>query len=194
MQKEPRMHKSLGAKPVLFPLPVLMIGTYDLEGKPNLMNAAWGGICSSQPPCVSISIRPERHTYTAIMERKAFTIGIPSADYIKQADYVGIVSGKNTDKFAATGLTSVKSELVDAPYVLEFPVSLECKLLHTLELGVHTMMVGEIMDVKVAKSVLDEDGLPDIFRINPMVYETIRKAYHSVGPVLGKAFTMGKEF
>jgi len=188
------MHKSLGAKPVLFPLPVLMIGTYDLEGKPNLMNAAWGGICSSQPPCVSISIRPERHTYTAIMERKAFTIGIPSADYIKQADYVGIVSGKNTDKFAATGLTSVKSELVDAPYVLEFPVSLECKLLHTLELGVHTMMVGEIMDVKVAKSVLDEDGLPDIFRINPMVYETIRKAYHSVGPVLGKAFTMGKEF
>ena len=127
------------------------------------------------------------------MERKAFTIGIPSADYMKQADFVGIVSGKNTDKFAATGLTSVRSELVDAPYVLEFPVSLECKLLHTLELGVHTLLVGEIMDVKVAKAVLDEDGLPDIFKINPMVYETIRKAYHSVGPVLGKAFTVGRE-
>jgi flavin reductase (DIM6/NTAB) family NADH-FMN oxidoreductase RutF len=187
------MHQSLGAKPILFPLPVLMVGTYDQEGKPNLMNAAWGGVCSSQPPCVSISVRPERHTYAAIIARKSFTIGIPSADYMKQADYAGIVSGKNADKFAATGLTAVRSELVDAPYVAEFPVSLECRLIHTLELGVHTMLVGEIMDVKAAGSVLGDDGLPDINKINPMVYETVRKAYHSVGPVLGKAFSAGKE-
>jgi flavin reductase (DIM6/NTAB) family NADH-FMN oxidoreductase RutF len=187
------MHQSLGAKPILFPLPVLMVSTYDQEGTPNLMNAAWGGVCSSQPPCVTISIRPERHTYAAIIERKSFTIGIPSADYMKQADYVGIVSGKNADKFAATGLTAVRSELVDAPYVLEFPVSLECRLIHTLELGVHTMLVGQIMDVKAAVSVLGDDGLPDVIKINPMVYETIRKAYHSVGPVLGKAFSVGND-
>ncbi|GFE56300.1 flavin reductase family protein [Geobacter sp. AOG1] len=187
------MKKSLGANTLLFPTPVLLVGTYDHEGKPNLMNAAWGGICSSQPPSVAVSLRKERHSYAAIMERKAFTIGIPSEAQMKEADYVGIVSGRTADKFAATGLTPVRSDLVDAPYAAEVPVVLECRLLHTLEIGIHTQFVGEIVDVKADMSVLGEDGLPDILKIKPLVFDTAHRGYHGIGPLLGQAFSVGKK-
>lgn len=187
------MKQSLGAKTLLFPAPVLMVGTYDHEGKPNLMNAAWGGICCSQPPCVAVSLRKATYSYASIVERKAFTIGIVSETAMKAADYVGIVSGRDTDKFAATGLTPVKSELVDAPYAAEFPFALECRLLHTLEIGLHTLFVGEIVDVKADAEVLGDDGLPDILKLKPLVFDTGHRGYHGVGPLLGKAFAVGKE-
>ena len=187
------MKKSLGAKALLFPTPVLMVGTYDEAGKPNLMNAAWGGVCCSAPPCVAVSLRKARWSYAAIVERKAFTVGIACEAKMKEADYVGIASGRDVDKFAAAGLTPVRSELVDAPYAEEFPVVLECRLLHTLEIGLHTQFVGEIMDVKGDQSVFDEDGSLDIMRIQPLIYDTARKEYHGVGPCLGKAFSVGKE-
>ncbi|RII29098.1 MAG: flavoredoxin [Geobacter sp.] len=187
------MKTSLGAKTLLFPTPVLLVGTYDHEGKPNLMNAAWGGICSSQPPSVAVSIRKERHTYAAIMERKAFTIGIPSEARMKEADYVGIVSGRTIDKFAATGLTPVRSDLVDAPFAAEFPIVLECRLLNTLEIGIHTQFVGEIVDVKADPAVLGEDGIPDILKIKPLIFDTSHRGYHGIGPLLGQAFSVGKD-
>jgi flavin reductase (DIM6/NTAB) family NADH-FMN oxidoreductase RutF len=188
------MKKSLGAKTLLFPTPVLMVGTYDQAGKPNLMNAAWGGICCSDPPCVTVSLRKARHSYDSIVARKAFTVGIACEGKMKEADYVGIVSGRDVDKFAVAGLTPIKSELVDAPYAHEFPMVLECRLLHTLELGIHTQFIGEIVDVKVDQSALGEDGLPDILKIKPLVYDTAHKGYHAVGPLLGKAFSVGKEW
>ncbi len=187
------MKQSLGAKTLLFPAPVLLVGTYDQEGKPNLMNAAWGGICCSEPPCVAVSLRKARHSYAAIVERKAFTIGIASEAQMKEADYVGIVSGRDVDKFAATGLTPVRSELVDAPYAAEFPFVLECRLLHTLEIGLHTQFVGEIIDVKADAAVLGDDGIPDILKIKPLVFDTAQRGYHGIGPILGKAFSVGKE-
>ena len=146
------MKQSLGPKTLLFPTPVLMVGSYDQAGKPNLMNAAWGGICCSDPPCVTVSIRKARHSYDSIMFRKAFTVGITNEEHIVEADYVGMASGRNVDKFAVAGLTPVRSELVDAPYAAEFPVVLECRLLHTLELGIHTQFIGEILDVKADRA------------------------------------------
>ena len=187
------MKQSLGARTLLFPTPVLLVGTYDSGGKPNLMNAAWGGICCSQPPCVAVSLRKATYSYAAIVERKAFTIGIPSASRMKEADYVGIASGRDVDKFAATGLTPVRSELVDAPYAAELPLVLECRLLHTLEIGLHTQFVGEIVDVKADATVLEPDGLPDILKISPLVYDTAHRGYHGIGPLLGKAFSVGKD-
>lgn len=187
------MKQSLGPKALLFPAPVLMVGTYDKAGKPNLMNAAWGGICCSDPPCVTVSVRKARHTYDSILERKAFTVGIANEAQMTTADYVGIASGRDVDKFAVTGLTPVRSELVDAPYAEEFPLVLECRLLHTLELGLHTQFIGEIVDVKGDREILAEDGLPDIMRMQPLVYDTAHKGYHGVGPLLGKAFSVGKE-
>ena len=187
------MKKSIGAKTQLFPTPVLMIGTYDQNGKPNLMNAAWGGICCSQPPCVAVSLRKATYSYNCILERKAFTVGIACEGKIAEADYCGIFSGRDSDKFATTGLTPVRSELVDAPYAAEFPVVLECKLLHTIEIGLHTQFIGEIVDVKADESVFDNDGNLDIMKIQPLVYDTSRKGYHSVGPRVGDAFAIGKE-
>ena len=114
------MKKSLGAKTLVYPTPVFVVGTYDKEGKPNVMTASWGGICCSQPPCVAVSLRKATYTHGNILARKAFTISIPSEDHVQQADYFGLVSGRSGDKLAATKLTPVRSELVDAPYVKEF--------------------------------------------------------------------------
>jgi flavin reductase (DIM6/NTAB) family NADH-FMN oxidoreductase RutF len=121
------------------------------------------------------------------------TISIPSVDYIREADYFGIVSGRDTDKFAATGLSPVKADLVDAPYVGEFPVVLECRLLQTVEIGVHTQFIGEILDVKVDESVLGEDGKPDIGKIRPFAYDSMRQEYYGFSGVLAKAFSVGRE-
>ena len=152
------MKKSLGAKTLVYPTPVFVVGTYDKAGKPNAMTAAWGGICCSQPPCVAVSLRKATATHGNIMARRAFTISIPSERHVKQADYLGLVSGRSVDKFAAAKLTPVKSDLVDAPYVKEFPLVLECRLAHTFELGLHTQFVGEILDVKAEEAVLGRRG------------------------------------
>ncbi|MDR3580140.1 MAG: flavin reductase family protein [Oryzomonas sp.] len=188
------MKKSLGAQTQLFPTPVLMVGTYDQNGKPNLMNAAWGGICCSQPPCVAVSLRKARYSYDAIVARKAFTVGIACESKMAEADYCGIASGRDVDKFAVTGLTPIRSDLVDAPYAAEFPVVLECRLLHTIEIGVHTQFIGEIIDVKGDAAAFGDDGQLDIMRIQPLIFDTSHKGYHGVGPCLGQAFSVGKQF
>jgi flavin reductase (DIM6/NTAB) family NADH-FMN oxidoreductase RutF len=187
------MKKSLGAKTLLFPTPVLLVGTYDQEGNPNLMNAAWGGICCSQPPCIAVSLRKATYSYASIVGSKAFTIGIASEELMVEADFVGIVSGSDFDKFTRTGLTPVSSKVVDAPYAAECRLVLECRLLHTLEIGLHTQFIGEIVDVKADVDVLDADGLPDILKIKPLIFDTGHRGYHGVGPLLGLAFTVGKE-
>jgi flavin reductase (DIM6/NTAB) family NADH-FMN oxidoreductase RutF len=185
--------RSLGARTLIYPTPVWLIGTYDKSGKPNIATIAWGGVCSSQPPCVAVSLRKSRYTYENIMEHKAFTINVPSASQIVIADYCGIVSGKNADKFAAANITAVKSSKVDAPYISEFPMILECKLLNAAEIGIHTQFVAEILDVKIDEAVIGKDGLPDIEKINPPIYAPELQSYYGVGKYLGKAFAIGKK-
>jgi len=187
------MKKSLGAKTLVYPTPVFIIGTYDRSGVPNLMTVAWGGICCSSPPCAAISLRKATHTYGNLMENKAFTINIPSEKYVKEADYVGIYSGRTEDKFAITGLTAARSKLVIAPYIEEFPLILECNLRHTFELGLHTQFVGEIMDVKADESVMGEKEVPDIKKVHPILFDPGSRDYYGVGSLLGKGFAIGKE-
>ena len=186
------MKKSLGAKALLYPTPVVVVGTYDKAGKPNAMTAAWAGICCSSPPCVGVSLRKERYTYDNILERKAFTVSVPSEEHVKEADYFGIYSGKDTDKFRATSLTPVKGDLVDAPYVKEFPLVLECRLLQSTEIGLHTQFIGEIMDVKADEGVIGEGGVPDIEKVKPFIFSPEARVYHSVGKFLGNAFSIGR--
>jgi len=185
--------RSFGPRTLLYPHPDLIIGTYGPDGRPDVMAAAWGGICSSRPPAVAVSLQKARQTYENLMEQREFTISIPSEDYVREADYFGIVSGRDTDKFAATNLTPMKGDLVNAPYVGEFPVVLECRLLQTVEIGVHTQFIGEILDVKVDESVLGEDGKPDIGKIRPFAYDSMRQEYYGFGSVIAKAFSVGKE-
>lgn len=188
------MKKSIGAKTFAMPSPVWVVGTYGENDIPNIMTAAWGGICCSVPPCVTISLQKPRASYDNIIKRKAFTISIPSSKQAVEADYVGIVSGKNTDKFAVTGLTPVKSELVDAPYVGEFPLILECRLIQTVELGVHTQFIGEIIDVKADSDVLDEKGIPSLDKVAPFVFSASDRKYYQIGDPLGQAFSIGMKF
>lgn len=185
------MKKSIGAKTIVYPTPVFIIGTYDKDGKPNAMNAAWGGISCSNPPCVSISLREATYTHGNIINKKAFTVNIPSENYLKEADYFGIASGRNEDKFEVTGLTPVKSEKVDAPYIEEFPFVLECKLVNITELGLHSHFTGEIMDVKVDENLM-KNGNPDIEQIRPFLYDPSSRDYYGIGKRIGKAFGEGK--
>ena len=187
------MKKSFGANTILYPAPVLIVGTYDSQQRPNLAAVAWGGICSSVPPCLAISLRKTRHSYHNIVQRKAFTVNILSENMAKKADYYGIVSGKGVDKFEKTNITPVKSDIVDAPYGKEFPFVLECKLLNTVEIGLHTQFIGEIMDVKIEQSVLAPDGQPDIDKLKPFIFDPVRQEYLGIGKKLGKAFSMGKD-
>jgi flavin reductase (DIM6/NTAB) family NADH-FMN oxidoreductase RutF len=187
------MKKSLGAKTIIYPCPVLIIGTYDSAGKPNIMNVAWGGICCSKPPCVNISLRKATYTYDCIMKKKGFTVNIPSVERIREADYAGIYSGRNENKFDELGLTAVGSELVDAPLVLEFPLNLECRLVESIELGLHTLFVGEILDVKADMEIIGEEGKLDLEKLRPVMFAVDIRNYHAVGEKVADAFSIGKK-
>lgn len=186
------MKTSLGAKTFLYPTPVLIVGTYDSGGRPNAMAVAWGGICCSKPPCLNISVRKATYTYGNLMEKKAFTVSLPSSDHAAAADYFGVASGRDTDKFAAAGLTPVRSQLVDAPYVEEFPLVLECKVVHTAELGLHTLFVGEILDVKAEDTCLDQDGKLSADLVKPFCWAPPENVYYAFGENLGRGFSLGK--
>ena len=121
----------------------------------------------------------------------AFTVCVPSEQYVKTTDYWGIASGRDVDKFAKAGLTAVASDLVDAPYVEEFPVVMECKVLHTIEIGLHTQFIGEILDIKVEEAVLGPEGHPDVEKLGLFVF--LGKSYHRVGAYLERAFSIGKD-
>ena len=182
------MKKSLGAKTLLYPMPVWVIGSYDENNRPNAMTASWTGICCSKPPCVYVSVRRMRYSYENILNKKSFTINIPSSKYIKQCDYLGTRSGKNENKFESTGLTPIKSDLVDAPYIKEFPMVIECKLIKDIDLGTHTQFIGEIVDVKCDEEFLNEKNVPILKDVDPFIYTPELGDYYSIGNKLAKAY------
>jgi flavin reductase (DIM6/NTAB) family NADH-FMN oxidoreductase RutF len=183
--------KSLGPSTLIFPNPAWVICTYDPQGKANAMTAAWAGVACSQPPCLSVSLRAATYTHACLRARQAFTICLASEEQAPLVDYLGLASGRHSDKFSVAGLTPVRSELVDAPYVDQFPLVMECSLRHTLELGLHTLFVGEVLDVKADPGVLDEQGRPDPDKIKPLVYTQGRREYRALGRNLGPAFNLG---
>jgi len=188
------MKKSIGIGTLAYPNPVWCVGSYDQEGKPNVMTIAWGGICCSKPAAVTISLRKATYTYGSLMERKAYTISIPSEKYVAAADYFGMVSGRDTDKFKDTGLTASRSEVVDAPYVDEFPLILECKVIHILEIGLHTQFVGEIMDIKADEEIMSAKDYPMMEKIKPFIYGDGIREYWSLNKVIGHGFDIGKKY
>jgi len=185
------MKKSLGAKTLIYPTPAWMVGTYDEKGKPNVMAAAWAGVCCSKPPCITISLRKATYSYGCLMHSKAYTLNVLSEDQLTEADYFGIASGRDEDKFEVSGFTPVKSELVNAPYIKEAPMILECKIIHTYEIGLHTQFIGEIIDVKADESVLDEKDNPSIEKVKPIIYATGDRCYYGVGKKLERAYKVG---
>jgi len=177
---------------MVFPHPVFVIGSYNEDGTPNIMTASWSGICCSRPPAIAVSLRPATLTHGNIQRTGCFTVNIPGRAHVAEADYAGLVSGREGDKFAALGLTPQPSQLVDAPCVAEFPFWLECRLLKSFELGMHTQFVGEIVEAKVDEDTLDEQGRPDISRVAPLIYASGDRSYYAVGERIAKAFSVGR--
>ena len=178
------MKESLGAKVFMYPCPVVAVGTYDAQDKPNIMAVAWTGVVNGNPASISVAVRKATHTYANLMANEAFTVNIPSRDHIQALDFAGKTSGRDTDKFAATGLTPVRSDLIAAPYIKEFPVVIECKLIKYEELGLHTLFIGQIVDVKIDEDCLDENRMPITRKINPVAYIPGDGTYYALGEAL----------
>lgn len=188
------MKKSIGSRALAYPNPVWCVGSYDKQDTPNVMTIAWGGICCSKPAAVTVSLRKATYTYGSIMERSAYTISVASEKYVAEVDYFGLASGKDTNKFEDTGLTPTRSEVVDAPYVDEFPLIIECKVIDTVEIGLHTQFIGEIMDIKVDEEAVNSKGYPMMEKIAPFVFGSGMREYWSLDKSIGQGFEIGKKF
>ena len=182
------MRKNFGAKPMCYPMPVYIIGTYGADGTPNAMNAAWGGI--SEETEISICISADHKTTENILSRKAFTVSMATAKYIAACDYVGIVSGnKEPDKFAKAGFHATKSEFVDAPLIDELPMALECELISYDPESCR--LVGRIVNVSADESVLGQNGKVDVGKLRPITFDTMNNQYLVLGEKVGQAFHDG---
>ncbi len=188
------MKGKIKVEPFALPTPVYMVGSYDENGNPNVMNAAWGGVCSSTPPCIAVSIREKRQTYKNILNHKCFTISIPTAEYVIEADYFGIASGSKANKFEISKLTPAKGKVVNAPYVEEFPINIECKVVNIIEIGSHFQVIGEIVNILGDKDKFKSDGTFNFDKINPLMFNPITDEYHGTGEKVGKAFNIGLKY
>ncbi len=185
------MKVSLGPKTYASPNPVWVLGSYNPDGKPNIMTAAYCTPIHISPPLLIIALNPNSQTFKNIEERKAFTVNMPGAEHWRETDYIGMVSGKDHDKFKETNLTPVKAENVDAPYVDEFPSNLECKLHDIIKIAGRVKVIGEIVDVKVDEDKLT-DGKPDLLKLQSLVYCSGQGTYNTPGELLGKAYANPK--
>ena len=184
------MRKDFGSQSWLFPMPVLIVGSYDENGIPDAMNAAWGGIHDTNQ--IGVCIDPGHKTAANIQLKKCFTVSIGTAETVTACDYVGIVSGNDEpDKFRKAGFHAVKSAFVDAPLIAELPMTLECRLISfDASCG---CAVGEIVNVSADESILDENGKVDANKLKPIIYDGVSHAYWGFGEKVGQAFSDGKK-
>ena len=183
--------KSFGQKPWVLPQPVLIIGTYNNDGTPNAMNAAWGGQWDSK----EIMICMGSHATTENLDRCGeFTVAFATKDTMVASDFVGIVSGKNDpEKMQKTGWTAIKSEHVNAPVFTEFPMTLECRILRKIdETEDRYNLIAEIVNILVDEAYLAEDGKPDVEKMQLISYEPVHHGYLVMGERVGNAFADGK--
>ena len=182
------MRKNLKAKSYVYPMPVLIIGTYNEDGIPNAMNAAWGMVCDTAQ--VSICLSSTHKTVKNILRNKSFTVAMADVDNVIPADYVGMVSGNKTpDKLLNTGWHVTKSEFVNAPIIDELPLALECRLISyddTTEI-----CIGEVVNVSVDERILDKNNKIDLTKFRPLCYDCDTHGYYTLGEKVGNAFSDG---
>ena len=183
------MRKNFGAKTWLYPMPVLLVGSYDENGVPDAMNAAWGGIYDTN--LVMVCLADDHKTTDNIRKSGAFTLSFATASTVIPCDYVGIVSANDIpDKLERAGLHTTKSSFVNAPLIDELPMAVECKLLKFNEDGI---CIGEIVNVSCDDSILDEKGMVDAGKLDPIIYDSVSHAYWRFGDKVGQAFSDGKK-
>ena len=182
------MRKNFGAKPILYPQPVFIIATYGKDGKPNAMNAAWGGLTEESE--ITVCISAGHKTTANIVERGAFTVSMATAEQVTACDYVGVVSGNDVpDKFTRAGFHATRSELVDAPLIEELPMALECKLVSYDKDTCR--LVGEIVNVSCDDKYLDAQGRIDVAKLRPITFDPASEKYLVLGGEVGSAFSDG---
>jgi len=181
------MKKNFGVKNWMFPMPVLMIGTYNEDGTPNMMNAAWGGITLEDQ--ITICIDTSHKTWANIAAKKAFTVAFGTADMVSSCDFLGLVSGnQQADKVAQSGFKAQKSAFVDAPEMDELPLVLECELVSMNEENCN--VVGRIVNCAVEEDALT-DGKPDAAKMRPICFDSCQHVYRLMGQEVAKAFSCG---
>lgn len=163
--------------------PAMVIGSYSEEMVPNIMTASWYGVVNSNPPKVAVSMRPATLSYHNVTHSQAFTVNLPTEYFLKETDFAGQNSGRDIQKFDYLGLTPVKAEFVNAPYIDEFPLILECKVVEYHELGSHRQFIGQVMNVKASPKVLDENQKLVLDKLLPAFMGDDRY-YHGLGPKL----------
>ena len=183
------MRKNFGAKCWLYPMPVFIVGSYDADGNPNAMNAAWGGMYDTN--LVMVCLADDHKTTENIKTSGAFTLSFATAKTVVPCDYVGIVSGNDVpDKFGRAGFHATKSEYVNAPVIDELPMTVECSLLKFNEDGI---CIGRIVNISADESILDENGRIDAKKLDPIIYDSVSHAYWSFGEKVGQAYSDGKK-
>lgn len=181
---------------MMYPAPAVVASAYDSEGKADACTLAFATMCSHHPPAVMIAINStlKRKTLKSILQTKEFCLAFPSADQVAEADYFGIESGYNADKLAKINYHHHRAEKVNAPIIDEFKVSLECKVMHIAEVGSHTQITGEIVNVQADEDVLDGKNRIVFEKLNPLVYDDITHSYFKTGEKISDAFKVGLKF
>lgn len=185
------MRKNIKTTEAIFPMPVLMVATYNEDGSVDVMNAAWGTMLERDH--VILNLTETHKTVKNIKERKAFTVSIADAKHVIEADYLGIVSGNNTpNKFEKTGLTTTKSQNVDAPIINEFPICMECEFIEYQDDEYGCGVIGKVVNVSADESVMSGENV-DISLVNAIAFEPYTHGYYEVGKRVGNAFSDGKK-
>ena len=186
------MKKDLGAFPAVFPMPVLMIATYDENGVADVMNAAWGMICGMDK--IALCLSENHKTVKNIRAMKAFTVSLATKDTARESDFFGIASGNTmADKFDRSGFTAVKSSRVNAPVVQEYPLTMECELAEFVETEHFHAVIGKIVNVAADESILNAQGKVDVQKLDAISFDSFDAGYVSTGAPVGKAWSIGKE-
>ena len=188
--------KSLKLRAVVSPTPAIIAAAYDENGKADACTLAFYTPTSHKPSCLTIAINAtaKRKTLKSILRSGAFTIGYPSIEQAAEADWIGMASGYEHDKIAEVGWTTTKAEKVNAPVINELKLTIECKVVNTVDIGSHTQITGEVVNIQADESILDERGKYDLAKLNPIIYDEEQFTYRTVGGVAAKAFSVGLRF
>ncbi len=183
---------TMGPQRFTYCMPVTLVGTM-IDAKPNFMVVASCGEVNAEPPMISVAVRHHRHSHRGIRENLTFSVNLPSLDLIKETDYCGIVSGAKVDKVAACKFDVFFGKLDSAPLIAQCPINLECRVVHILTLGSHSLFIGSIEETHVNDGLITS-GKVDIDRIMPLIYTmTVTRQYHKLGEAIAPAFSIGRE-
>ena len=193
-----KMTEKISIKPraMMYPAPAIIVSAYDENKKADACTLAFATMCSHKPPCVMIAINTtaKRKTLKDILLNKEFTLGFPNTQQVTETDYIGIASGYDKDKLEKVSWTTTESSNINAPIINELKVSLECRVINIVEVGSHTQITGEVVNIVADKEVLDDDGRISLKKLNPIVYDDVLYDYFEVGEKIDDAFKPGLKY